>query len=102
MSGRRSGPAPETDAMVVQRPRQRAGAMTVAMAMVATGAMLLAPAAQARAIDESQLLPVDEAFALRAVAPQRDRIELSWAIADGYYLYRHRISVEAQIGRAHV
>src|SRR5690606_3173916 len=35
-------------------------------------------------------------FALQAIAPQRDRVELSWAIADGYYLYRHRISVEAQ------
>src|SRR5690606_36923333 len=40
------------------------------------------------------LLPVDEAFVLRAEATGPDRIELSWAIADGYYLYRHRMGVE--------
>jgi thiol:disulfide interchange protein DsbD len=43
------------------------------------------------AVDPSELLPVDQAFALTASAPTRDRIELHWAIADGYYLYRHRI-----------
>ncbi len=47
------------------------------------------------AVDESDLLPVDQAFALTATAPARDRIELHWKIADGYYLYRHRIAVEA-------
>ncbi len=46
------------------------------------------------AVDESELLPVDEAFALTATAPSRDRIELHWTIADGYYLYRHRIVVD--------
>jgi len=49
----------------------------------------------ARAVDEKDLLPVDQAFALSASAPQRDRIELRWRIADGYYLYRHRIAVQA-------
>jgi thioredoxin:protein disulfide reductase len=49
----------------------------------------------ARAVDEKDLLPVDQAFALSASAPQRDRIELHWRIADGYYLYRHRIAVQA-------
>ena len=63
-----------------------------ALALLATGTV------QARPIDESQLLPVDQAFALQASAPQRDRIELSWAIADGYYLYRHRTSVEVVDG----
>jgi thiol:disulfide interchange protein DsbD len=50
-------------------------------------------AAPARAVDPADLLPVDEAFALTASAPSRDRIELDWKIADGYYLYRHRTSV---------
>ena len=45
------------------------------------------------AVDESELLPVDEAFALSARAVARDRIEIDWAIADTYYLYRHRIDV---------
>ena len=61
--------------------------------------MLMAvSAASARAIDEEDLLPVDEAFALGATATARDRIAIDWKIADGYYLYRHRISVEPVAG----
>ncbi|GAA5082193.1 protein-disulfide reductase DsbD [Lysobacter panacisoli] len=52
------------------------------------------------AIDPDDLLPVDEAFALRAEAPSPDRIEIRWRIADGYYLYRHRIAVQADAGFA--
>jgi thiol:disulfide interchange protein DsbD len=48
----------------------------------------------ARAVDESDLLPVDQAFALTATAPSHGRIELNWRIADGYYLYKQRISVQ--------
>ncbi|MCY7355544.1 MAG: protein-disulfide reductase DsbD [Lysobacter sp.] len=51
--------------------------------------------APALAIDEKDLLPVDDAFALSASATARDRIEIRWKIADGYYLYRHRISVQS-------
>ena len=58
----------------------------------------IACATPAWAIDEADLLPVDDAFALTAVAPQRERIALAWRIADGYYLYRHRISVEVAGG----
>src|SRR5690606_10766290 len=54
---------------------------------------LLAPLT-AGAIDPDDLLPVDEAFVLRAVATGPDRIELEWRIADGYYLYRHRMGAE--------
>ena len=57
-------------------------------------ASLLAPAASA-ALTQDDLLPVDEAFVLTASAPTRDRIEVRWKIADGYYLYRHRTSVKA-------
>jgi len=52
------------------------------------------------AIDPDDLLPVDDAFALRAEASSPDRIEISWRIADGYYLYRHRIAVQADAGFA--
>jgi len=55
----------------------------------------VASTAPARAVDASDLLPVDQAFALSAQAPARDRIELTWNIADGYYLYRQRIHVQA-------
>lgn len=50
------------------------------------------------AATESDLLPVDQAFVLTASAPTRDRIELHWKIADGYYLYRHRTAVKAVAG----
>ncbi len=56
-------------------------------------AMLLALfAPPCLAIDEDDLLPVDEAFALSARATGADAIALEWKIADGYYLYRHRMS----------
>ncbi|GGK13789.1 protein-disulfide reductase DsbD family protein [Luteimonas terricola] len=55
---------------------------------------LLAPASTLAAVDIDDLLPVDEAFVLRAEATAPDRIELSWTIADGYYLYRHRMGAE--------
>src|SRR5690606_5555820 len=54
--------------------------------------LLLAPAAVA--IDPDDLLPVDEAFVLRAEAVDTGRIVLDWTIADGYYLYRHRMGAE--------
>src|SRR5687768_8470985 len=54
----------------------------------------------AAAIDPDDLLPVDDAFALRAEASSPDRIEIRWRIADGYYLYRHRIAVQADAGFA--
>ncbi|MCD7097888.1 protein-disulfide reductase DsbD [Stenotrophomonas sp. MMGLT7] len=50
------------------------------------------------AISEADLLPVDQAFQLQAHAVGRDRIELNWKIAPGYYLYRHRTSATASAG----
>ncbi len=47
----------------------------------------------ARAVDDADLLPIDEAFALSAEATERGRIEFRWKIAEGYYLYRHRMAV---------
>ena len=52
-------------------------------------------AAPARAVDESDLLPVDQAYVLSAEAAGPDRVRVRWKIADGYYLYRHRIGVTA-------
>ena len=62
--------------------------------LLAPAALLLAIVAPAHAVDEKDLLPVDAAFALGASAPERGRIELHWRIAEGYYLYRHRISAQ--------
>ncbi len=47
------------------------------------------------ALDEKDLLPVDQAFALTASAPERGQVQLQFKIAPGYYLYRHRTSVKA-------
>ncbi|WP_158549395.1 protein-disulfide reductase DsbD [Lysobacter silvisoli] len=77
-----------TDALA-SRARRAAPAALALCALV-----LSLFAAPAMAIDESDLLPVDQAFALSAEAPAADRIALRWKIADGYYLYKHRISVK--------
>jgi thiol:disulfide interchange protein len=49
----------------------------------------------AAAIDESDLLPVDQAYVLSAEATAADTVRIRWKIADGYYMYRHRTSVQA-------
>ncbi|QQP95585.1 protein-disulfide reductase DsbD [Lysobacter enzymogenes] len=72
----------------------RAGA---ALALAVLG---LSAAAHALAVDEKDLLPVDEAFAVSAQSPAPDRIAISWKVAKGYYLYRHRISVKSDAGFA--
>ena len=67
------------------------GPLLRSLAVCLLSLFFLAPAL---AIDEKDLLPVDDAFALSATATSRERIEIRWKIADGYYLYRHRISVQ--------
>ena len=65
---------------------------------VAALCALLVVSLPAWAVSEKDLLPVDEAFGLTAQARDRDRVEISWKIAPGYYLYRHRTSVKAEAG----
>lgn len=50
------------------------------------------------AANPDDLLPVDQAYVLSATAPSRERIELHWKIADGYYLYRHRTDAVVEGG----
>ncbi|NOQ34500.1 MAG: protein-disulfide reductase DsbD [Methylococcaceae bacterium] len=45
--------------------------------------------------DEPQLLPPDEAFKVSANIVN-DNVELSFQIAEGYYLYQHRFSAKSQ------
>ena len=63
----------------------------------AFAALVLLPlsAVPAWAIDESELLPVDQAYVVSAEAAGPDSVRVRWKIADGYYLYRHRTSVAA-------
>jgi thioredoxin:protein disulfide reductase len=48
----------------------------------------------ALAVDPDDLLPVDQAFPLTVSAPSGDRIDVSFRVAEGYYLYRHRMAAE--------
>ena len=43
--------------------------------------------------DEEEFLTVDEAFQLTATADSDKQVKLYWNIAEGYYLYRHRINI---------
>jgi thiol:disulfide interchange protein DsbD len=62
------------------------------MLLLAVAAVSPAPAQ----IDPADLLPVEEAFALSAEASDdAQAVQLSWSIAEGYYLYRHAFGVEA-------
>jgi len=47
------------------------------------------------AAGEGDFLPPDEAFRFGAGLPQPDSIPLTWVIADGYYLYKDKISIES-------
>jgi len=49
-----------------------------------------------QALGSKDLLSVDQAFSLSTKAVSADLIEVSWDIADGYYLYRNKTSVTAQ------
>jgi thiol:disulfide interchange protein DsbD len=53
---------------------------------------------------QSEFLPPDQAFRFGAGLPQADSVPLTWVIADGYYLYKNRITIESatpnvQIGK---
>ncbi len=65
--------------------------------LLLVASLLLPPLAGA--VDESDLLPVEQAFALTVATPTRDQVELTFAIAEGYYLYRHRFAVSAVGGQ---
>ena len=46
--------------------------------------------------EEEKFLPVDEAFAFTAEVEDGNSIKASWDIADGYYLYRDKLSFSLQ------
>lgn len=59
--------------------------------------VLASAAATANPLDRPKLdslLPPAEAFTLLPAERQGDALKLSWNIAPGYYLYRHRILIE--------
>ncbi len=68
---------------------------TMVAAVVWSLAWLMAAAPSAQTISAEDLLPVEEAFALEA-ARTDDALVLTWAIAPGYYLYRHAFEVSSE------
>jgi thiol:disulfide interchange protein DsbD len=69
--------------------------MTRLLSRLWLATLLLFATLPAPAAITGELPPVDQVFVLTAKASARDRIEVRWQIADGYYLYRHRTSVKA-------
>ena len=60
--------------------------------------MLILPAGQTGADeflpgDSTEILPVDEAFRFGHIE-EADRISLFWQVHPGYFLYRHKLSVD--------
>ncbi len=68
------------------------------LACAALLAAALAGPAAAQPLGVDDVLPVDEALVLSTRVLARDRIEVRWDIADGYYLYRHRTSAHIEGG----
>lgn len=66
--------------------------LVAALAVCLAG--LAAPPLRAQALDVDDLLPVDQAYVLSAKAVSRQRVEFTWKVAPGYYLYRHRFAVQ--------
>ena len=64
--------------------------------MLLLAATLLGGATQAAGVDPDELLPIEQAFRLSAQATDRGRIEIRFDVADGYYLYRHRMGASAE------
>lgn len=68
--------------------------MTPARLFACLFALLLAPPL-AMALSEDDLLPVEQAFASTLRADADGQVHLHFAIAEGYYLYRHRLGLAA-------
>lgn len=81
------------------RPRPFPGPSRRVTAWLLACVLLLAGLpAWAQGIGFDDVLPVDEALKVSAEAVAPDRIEIRWAIADGYYLYRHRMGARVESG----
>ena len=85
----------------LSRPRAHPGSATpspVGLGVLWVLLLALVWAPLAGAFDESDLLPVEEAFAVSAEADGDSGLRLRIAIADGYYLYRDKLRVRAGDG----
>jgi thioredoxin:protein disulfide reductase len=53
----------------------------------------------AAALAEEELLQPDQAFKISAKAVSSDQLEISWDIAEGYYLYRNKMQFKSKTGQ---
>jgi thioredoxin:protein disulfide reductase len=51
---------------------------------------------------EQEFLPPDQAFKFGASMERPDSVALTWIIADGYYLYKHKIEVSGESANAQI
>jgi thiol:disulfide interchange protein DsbD len=63
-----------------------------ALAVLLAG--LAASPVHAQTLSVDDLLPVDQAYVLSAKAVSRERVEFTWKVAPGYYLYKHRFAAQ--------
>lgn len=68
--------------------------LTVAIAIVSTLAMSSPANAQFFSKKTQDLLPEEQAFSVTAVISDSGLIKVNWSIADDYYMYRDRFSIE--------
>jgi thiol:disulfide interchange protein DsbD len=87
---------PQTWTVPVSWPEDRVGATPAAGAAAPTqdGGFNLRRLLGSSAKSDADFLPVDQAFALAATSPARDRVRLHWVIADDYYLYRDKVTIK--------
>ena len=53
------------------------------------------------ALADEELLPPDQAFKISAKAVTSDQLEISWEIAEGYYLYRNKMQFKSKTEQIH-
>ena len=53
------------------------------------------------ALTDEELLPPDQAFRISAKAVTSDQLEISWEIAEGYYLYRNKMQFKSKTEQIH-
>ncbi len=86
--------APSSDVMSGRDRRPR----SFAAWLIASVLLFAGLPAWAQGIGFDDVLPVDEALQVSAEAVAPGRIEIRWTIADGYYLYRHRMGARVESG----
>jgi thioredoxin:protein disulfide reductase len=65
------------------------------VATLAALLIILATSTGVRAEDADNLLPVEQAFKVQAKALDREHVQLSFTIADDYYLYRDKVKTKS-------